>query len=72
MKQQTSTEGKDETKKSDELNSDQVQVEIVDKQEKLEEKKKDEEDDVKEAWDAESSEEEPEEGILIVYKPHNR
>ncbi|XP_031783797.1 eukaryotic translation initiation factor 5B isoform X1 [Nasonia vitripennis] len=61
VKQQSSTEGQDEVKTSDDIKSDQVQVEIIDKQEKVQEKKQDEEDGVKDAWDAESSEEEPEE-----------
>lgn len=66
LKQQTSTEGQEETKKSEEIKTDQVQVEIVDKQVKAEEKKKDEDDGVKDAWDAESSEEEPEEGKHMI------
>lgn len=39
-----------------------MQVEIVDKQEQTEGKKEEEDDGVKDAWDAESSEGEVEEG----------
>ncbi|XP_011499452.1 PREDICTED: eukaryotic translation initiation factor 5B [Ceratosolen solmsi marchali] len=61
LKQQISTEAKEEIKKSDEVKAEQVQVEIVDKQEKVEIKKEEEEEEaVKDVWDAESSEEEAE------------
>ncbi|KAJ8676530.1 hypothetical protein QAD02_012317, partial [Eretmocerus hayati] len=62
LKQQTSTEEKEETPKPEEIKTEQVQVEITDQKEQVEEKKDEEEDDgVKDAWDAESSEEEEEE-----------
>lgn len=65
MKQQSSTEGQDDAKTMpSDVKSDQVQVEIVDKQDEAEEKKQ-EEEGVKDAWDAESSEEEPEEGTYF-------
>ena len=55
LKQQTSTEAKEEPKLSD----DKIQVEIVEQPLKVEEPKKVEEDDqVKDAWDAETSEDE--------------
>ncbi|XP_012217900.1 eukaryotic translation initiation factor 5B [Linepithema humile] len=60
MKQQVSVEKKEEEKIEDnETPAAQVQVEIVDKPE--EEKEKKEEDDVKDSWDADSTEDEQEE-----------
>lgn len=62
MKPQTSVEEKEEKKSEEEGKPDQVEVEIVDQQPKTEEAAK---VDVKDSWDAESSEEEPEEGNVI-------
>lgn len=64
MKQQVSIEKKEEEKIEDnETSTAQVQVEIVDKPAKEEKEKK--EDDVKDSWDAETTEDEQEEGIVL-------
>lgn len=62
MKQQISVEKKEEEKiENSETPADQVQVEIVDQSAK-EAKEKKEDDDVKDSWDADSTEDEQEEG----------
>lgn len=76
MKQQLSTESKDDTKKADEgetdvksdVKSEQIEVEIVDKDVKEEPQASEEAEDLKDAWDATSSEEgedEAEEGTYF-------
>lgn len=69
MKQQVSIEKKEEEKIEDETSAAQVQVEIVDEPVK-EVKEKKEEDDVKDSWDAETTDDEQEEGI-VLYKLYN-
>lgn len=65
MKQQVSIEKKEEEKIEDnETPAAQVQVEIVDELAK-EEKEKKEEEDVKDSWDADTTEDEQEEGIVL-------
>lgn len=60
LKQQTSTEDKDkdEKKPDDESKADQVELEIVDQQQVKAEPVQ----EIKDSWDAESSEDEPEDG----------
>lgn len=67
MKQQVSVEKKEEEKIEDETSAAQVQVEIVDEPVK-EVKEKKEEDDVKDSWDAETTDDEQEEEGIVLYK----
>lgn len=63
MKQQVSIDEKDDEKTEKGItDTDRVEVEIVDQQPKESEEKK---DDVKDSWDAESSDNEQEEGIKV-------
>lgn len=68
MKQQVSVDKKDEEKVEDnaETSVDQVQVEIVDQPTVKEEKEKKEDDDVKDSWDADTTEDEQEEGNFYL------
>lgn len=70
MKQQVSIEKKEEEKIEDETSAAQVQVEIVDEPVK-EVKEKKEEDDVKDSWDAETTDDEQEEEGIVLYKLYN-
>lgn len=70
MKQQVSVEKKEEEKIEDETSAAQVQVEIVDEPVK-EVKEKKEEDDVKDSWDAETTDDEQEEEGIVLYKLYN-
>lgn len=64
LKQQVSVEKKEDEKLEDsEVPADQVQVEIIDQSTEVKEiKEKKEDDDVKDSWDADSTEDEQEEG----------
>lgn len=64
LKQQVSVEKKEDEKLEDnEAPADQVQVEIIDQSTEVKEvKEKKEDDDVKDSWDADSTEDEQEEG----------
>lgn len=64
LKQQVSVEKKEDEKLEDsEAPADQVQVEIIDQSMEVKEvKEKKEDDDVKDSWDADSTEDEQEEG----------
>lgn len=56
----------DEKIENNEAPADQVQVEIVDQLTEVKEiKEKKEDDDVKDSWDADSTEDEQEEGIVL-------
>lgn len=70
MKQQVSVEKKEEEKIEDETSAAQVEVEIVDEPVK-EVKEKKEEDDVKDSWDAETTDDEREEEGIVLYKLYN-
>lgn len=66
MKQQSSIEKKEEEKV--ETPAAQVQVEIIDEPVKEVKEERKEEDDVKDSWDADTTEDEQEdEGIIIIY-----
>lgn len=70
MKQQSSIEKKEEEKV--ETPAPQVQVEIIDEPVKEIKEEKKEEDDVKDSWDADTTEDEQEdEGITIIYIHYN-
>lgn len=63
VKQQISIDEKEEKKMDESVGeADKVEVEIVDQQTKEAEEK----DDVKDSWDAESSEDEQDEGIICI------
>lgn len=61
-------EKKEEEKIEDVTSAAQVQVEIVDEPVKEEGKEKTEDDDVKDTWDADTTEDEQEEGIVLQRK----
>lgn len=74
MKQQVSVEKKEEDKIEDnETSTAQIQVEIVDEPMK-EIKGEKEEDDVKDSWDADTTDDEQEEEgiVLYTYRLHSR
>lgn len=72
MKQQISVEKKEEEKIEDnETSAAQVQVEIVDEPEKEVKEVKKEEDDVKDSWDADTTDDEQEEEGIALYIDYN-
>lgn len=72
MKQQSSVEKKEEEKVEDNKTpAGQVQVEIVDEPVK-EIKEKKEEDDVKDSWDADTTEDEQEDEGITIYIHYDR
>lgn len=72
MKQQISVEKKEEEKIEDnETSAAQVQVEIVDEPEKEVKEIKKEEDDVKDSWDADTTDDEQEEEGIALYIDYN-
>lgn len=72
MKQQSSVEKKEEEKVEDNKTpAPQVQVEIIDEPVK-EIKEKKEEDDVKDSWDADTTEDEQEDEGITIYIHYDR